>query len=100
MTSEKFDKKLLGQCVDNHKLTPTISSDSQDSYCSVCNTAIISMRLDRSPNTGAGFIPSKDQFLFYGCPKCSTIHYDEDELFEFAGKECALKDFLIEVYKY
>jgi len=100
MTSENFDKKLLDQCIARHKLTPTISSDSQDSYCSICNTAIISMRLDRSPNTGAGSIPSKDKFLFYGCPNCSTIHYDEYELFEFAGKKCALKDFIIETYKY
>jgi len=100
MTSEKFDSNLLSQCIDKHKLTKTIPHDSQDSFCSVCNTELINMRLDRSPNTGAGFTVSKDKIFFYGCPNCNTVQYDKDELLEFAGKECSLKDFLIEVYKY
>lgn len=100
MTVENFDKELIEKCFKIHKLSPTIFPDYSQSNCPDCKTEIIDMMLERSPNTGSGFVPPKDVFRFYGCPKCCTIKYDKDELSLFAGKKCILKDYIIETYNY
>lgn len=55
---------------------------------------MVAMRLDKSSNTGDGFMSPNDRCLFYGCSDCNTFVYDEDELNNYAAKRTNLKDFL------
>ncbi len=98
MKTEAFEKGIFNQCVAKHALISTIKPDSQSDTCSNCNTPAMGMRLDRVPDKGSGTIPSKDVFIFHGCPNCNHVSYDESDLFLFAGKKCNLKDYLLENY--
>ena len=96
MKVEKLEKELLNQCVAKYRLVSTHNPNLQGALCSGCNTRLISMRIDRSPNKGSGAIRSNDKFRFYGCPNCNTVSYDESELLQFLGKESNLIDYLHE----
>jgi hypothetical protein len=97
MKIEEFEKSFFNECVAKYKLIPTIKENLQSGTCSICKTQLIAMRLDRSPNqVSGGTIPSKDVFIFYGCPNCYHVTYAESDLSQYARKECSLKDYLLE----
>ncbi len=98
MKTEVFEKDLFNQCVAKNKLSSTFKPDLGSNICSNCNTPLISMRLDRSPHKGSGTLSSDDVFIFRGCPNCNSVSYAEIEFFRFAGKECNLKDYLLDRY--
>ncbi|MFA5903388.1 MAG: hypothetical protein WC836_05590 [Desulfobacula sp.] len=100
MTIEKLDEDLMIKCIDNHKLQPTIFSDCSANNCPDCDTEIVNMMMARFPNVKSGFIPPKNVFLFAGCPNCCTMKYDKDQLLEYAGKKCSLREYIIEEYDY
>jgi hypothetical protein len=92
METEKFDEEMFRECKAKFEIKPTIPGDTQDKLCPVCKTVCICMRLDKSPKEKF----MDNIFIFYGCPNCQTICYEESKLKDFARKECSLKDYLIE----
>ena len=99
MITEKIDKQLMDNCIKRYKLSSTIPSGTIQEKCSTCGNPLVPMRLDKSPNMGAGSMPSVDKCFFYGCPSCTTVLYDEDELNWYAcGQKTSLKVFLTGIF--
>ncbi len=97
MLTLRVNKKLMEACIDKYQIFSTILEDStslDNEKCDACKNQMVAMRLDKSPNTGNGFMPPSDRCLFYGCIDCNTFVYDEDELNNYADKRTNLSDFL------
>ena len=96
MLTIRVEKKLINACIDRYQIFPTIPDPATSDHekCDGCGKSMVAMRLDKSPNTGGGLMPTDDRCLFYGCRDCNTFVYDEDELNDYAAKETNLNDFL------
>jgi hypothetical protein len=95
MITEKIDNQLMDNCIKRYRLYSTIPGGTIQEKCAICGNPLVPMRLDKSPNMGAGFMPPADRCFFYGCLNCTTVLYDEDELNRYArGPKTSLKVFL------
>jgi RNase P subunit RPR2 len=98
MIMELIDKKLLDDCIARYKLSSTIPNDAMNELCSSCGNILVPIRLDQSPNKGAGVMFPEDKFNFHGCPNCNTVLYDEKELYEYARQKTSLVAFLAGIF--
>jgi hypothetical protein len=99
MITEKIDSQLMDNCIKRYKLSSTMPDDIIQEKSRACGNPLVPMRLDKSPNMGAGFMSPDDQCFFYGCPRCSSVLYDEDELNRYTcGPKTTLKVFLAGIF--
>lgn len=99
MITEKIDSKLMDNCIKRYKLSSTIFDNTITEVCSTCGSSLVPMRLDKSPNMGAGFMLPDDRCVFYGCQICITVLYDQDELNRYtSGQATSLKVLLAGIF--
>ncbi len=99
MITEKLDNQLMDNCIKRFKLSSTIPDGTIQEKCSACGNPLVPMRLDKSPNMGAGFMSPADRCFFYGCPSCTTVLYDKDELNRYTcDPKTSLKVFLAGIF--